>query len=198
MLALLSDIFYWRSIDVLSRSHWRYLNSSVSYAFSSNELFIQFGLCLRFLNRLYKRFFLSESSNNIEIFCLHNMVLFCFENLFLLSLLKIHLFLHIEWWLWSTLSIILNWFLSTHKVWTSLVVTVFRFQCYNRTLFLISSILLIDIRIVERTCTISLRLIGIILGLSFLGVVLRSCYSLRHSHHHFLRRWLLWVILRRH
>lgn len=77
MLSLLSHILHTGSINVLSRSHRRNLDSSIGNALSSDELLIKLSLCGALLHDLNDWLVLSESSNDIEILGLDDVILLC-------------------------------------------------------------------------------------------------------------------------
>lgn len=196
MLTLLSYIFNWRCIDILSRSHWRYLYSSISNTLSSNELLIEIWLCVWLLDSFDIRFILSQSTNNIKVFSLDHMIFFWFQDLFLFSLLQIQFLLDIKRSLRTTSHLILRNLLGTHKVWAILVKVVFRFKGNNGTFFVIILIILLLIKTFILLLSSSFTSLWLFnLRLCFFCVILRSIDSLRHSHYQFLRCRFLWIVL---
>ena len=143
------------------------------------------------MNSFHEWLFLSKSTNNIEILSLDYVILLWLQDLLLFSLFQIDLFLNVKRSLRTTF-IILGNFVSSHKVCAVISVVIFWLKCNNWALFFITIVLLLLSLVIWLIIT-SLWLLE--LRVSFVRVMLRPIDSLRHSHYHFLWRWLLWIVL---
>jgi hypothetical protein len=78
MLALLSNLFNGRGVDILPRSHGAYFNPPVRDALSRDKLFIQVRLSSALLSRFDIRLILPEAPVDVKIFRLYHMMLLSF------------------------------------------------------------------------------------------------------------------------
>ena len=96
MLSLLSDILNTGSVHVISRCHGGNLDSTVGDALGSDELLVELAGSLGLGERFDGKLLFSQTSIDVEVLCLHDMVLLSLEKMLLLLVIEVHLLLHVE------------------------------------------------------------------------------------------------------
>lgn len=184
VLTLFSYVFNVGSIDILAISHRRDLDTSISDTFSGNEFLIKFWLSLRFDCWFHERFVLPYFTINVKVLGFYDMVLLSFQNFLLFKLFQIGFFLKIERWLnFSGLldtTVKFGMFGDTGEFlwffhWT-LFEVIFWFESDDWVIFVLVLLLVVE------TASGTLLRVAFEHASVFVGILLGSCDSLRHSH----------------